>query len=45
MNHHCECGHLPKDHHMDFGACEADEETLWGVENCKCPHYEKDSDE
>ena len=41
----CTCGHKPSDHHMDYGRCEADEETLWGPTPCGCPHFEADADE
>jgi hypothetical protein len=44
LMHFCECGHQPSDHHMDFGACQAEEETLWGPEGCTCPKYEFQGD-
>lgn len=44
MNHFCTCGHLPKEHHMDFGRCDSEEldESGWP---CTCPLFEKDSDD
>lgn len=40
----CECGHNPGDHHMNFGVCEGEEETLWGPAPCTCPKYEYEGD-
>lgn len=45
MNNFCLCGHLPKDHHMDFGRCEHIDQGLFGDEPCTCHIYEKDSDD
>ncbi len=43
--HACECGHQPAEHYAETGHCEADEQTLWGVETCKCPRYEFQGDQ
>ena len=45
MNHYCESSHLPKDHHLDFGQCEAVNAGLFGDDPCTCPLYVKDSDD
>lgn len=44
MTNSCVCGHLTREHHMDYGRCEAEEDTLWGPKPCHCPHFEQDSD-
>lgn len=36
----CTCGHPPRDHYADTGACEHIIHTLWGAETCVCDRYE-----